>query len=156
MDESQSRSTLHLAPGRRRDLFSRMFTLKTNKIHDGFCIFTFLATGNAAVALPKHAAESTDALGIPPTVVTLPSLRNTQPKVSITGETTPTGPVMFTHSLRGKTWNIKKTNAKQERLWWADQLVWLILSNFAISVLIINSFFAFFCKSSINVLPWLL
>lgn len=72
-----------------------------------FRVFTFLSTGNAAVALPKHAAESTDTLGIPPTVVTLPSLRNAQTKVSITWETTPTGPVMVTHSLEGKTWNIK-------------------------------------------------
>lgn len=67
-----------------------------------FRVFTFLSTGNAAVALPKHAAESTDTLGIPPTVVALPSLRNAQTKVSITWETTPTGPVMVTHSLEGK------------------------------------------------------
>lgn len=50
----------------------------------GLCVFTFLSTGNAAVALPEHAAEATHALGIPPTVVALPSLGNTQTKVSIT------------------------------------------------------------------------
>lgn len=60
----------------------------------------FLSIGNAAVALPKHAAESADALGVPPTVVALPSHGNAKTKVSITGEAPPTGPVVFAHSLR--------------------------------------------------------
>lgn len=58
-----------------------------------------MSVGNAAVALPKHTAESADTLGIPPTVVSLPSQRNTKTEVSITGETAPTGPVMVAHNL---------------------------------------------------------
>lgn len=80
----------------------RAFALQTDEIRGGFCVFTFLAAGNAAVALPKHAAESADALGVPPAVAALPSLRNAQTKVSVTGESTPTAPVVVTHSLEGR------------------------------------------------------
>lgn len=74
----------------------------------GWCVFTFLSTGNAAVALPEHAAEATHALGVPPTVVALPSLRNTQTKVSVAREAPSTGPLLVTHSLqRAKGANLK-------------------------------------------------
>lgn len=69
----------------------------------GLCVFTFLSAGNAAVALPEHAAEAAHALGVPPTVVALPSLRNAHAKVSIARETPSTGPCLVTRSLhRGK------------------------------------------------------
>ena len=41
------------------------------------------------MALPKHAAQPADTLGIPATVVSLPSLEDAQSKVAITGETSP-------------------------------------------------------------------
>lgn len=69
----------------------------------GLCVFTFLSAGNAAVALPEHAAEAAHALGVPPTVVALPTLRNAHAKVSIARETPSTGPCLVTRSLqRGK------------------------------------------------------
>lgn len=74
---------------------------------------TFLPIGNAAVALPKHAAESTDTLGVPPTVAALPSQRNAKTKVSITGQSPPTGPVMVTHSLGERGGNIKTLHTCQ-------------------------------------------
>lgn len=68
-----------------------------------------MSIGDAAVALPKHAAESADALGVPPTVVALPSQRNTKTEVTITGETPSTGPVMIAHNLgKKKTGEILK------------------------------------------------
>lgn len=63
------------------------------------CALTLLSIGDAAVALPKHAAETAHALGVPTAVVAFPSERNTKAEVAITGETPSTGPVMFTHSL---------------------------------------------------------
>lgn len=66
----------------------------------GLCVFTFLSAGNAAVALPEHAAEATHALGIPPTVVALPSLGDAQTKVSIARETPSAGPFLVTRSLQ--------------------------------------------------------
>lgn len=68
------------------------------------CTLTLLSIGDAAVALPKHAAESADTLGVPPAVVALSSERHTQTKVTITGETASTGPVMFTYSLKKTMW----------------------------------------------------
>lgn len=61
-----------------------------------------MSVWDAAMALPKHAAESADTLGIPPTVVALPSQGNTETKVSIAGETPPTGPVVVAHNLGKK------------------------------------------------------
>lgn len=101
---------VHFTPGTwtqdRSFLEARSFPSRVES-RVGLCVFTFLSTGNAAVALPEHAAEATHALGIPPAVVALPSLRNTQTKVSIAGETPSTGPLLVTHSL-------ERTNGKWE------------------------------------------
>lgn len=58
-----------------------------------------MSGGDVAVAFSKHAAEASDALGVPPTVVALPSQRDAQTKVAVTGKAPPTGPVVVAHSL---------------------------------------------------------
>lgn len=60
---------------------------------------TFLPVGDVAVAFSKHAAEASDALGVPPAVVALSPQGDAQTKVAVAGKAPPTGPVMVAHRL---------------------------------------------------------
>lgn len=66
------------------------------------CPLTFLSVGDAAVTLAEHAAESADALGVPPAVEALPSQGDAEAKVPIAGETPSTGPVVVARGLGRK------------------------------------------------------
>lgn len=82
MAAAQSLSTLHLAPGR-RNLWLLPVSSQEQESWSWHTL-TLLAIRDAAMALPKHAAEATNTLRIPATVMALPSQRNAEAKVAIT------------------------------------------------------------------------